>query len=325
MSFRNLAIAAIAIASLSACSGNNDKQTFAPSAQEEGSSGNAGAYQAGTPLYTFSVEEGSIMIDNSHVDSIDDAALEGYPTLASHTKAIGSVTKAVETNGNALELYAGDEMLMAFDTRGDSEALLWSRDGFNAQNVVYSRSEASEQDQTPASGEVTFTLNECKVAEEKVEEKQQEQEQGKVEEKQQEQGKVEEKQQEQGKVEEKQAQEQAKLAGFVGSEEQGQEKGQEQEQGKVEEKGAPAPECKTVVIKLNLRQIVEEKKQEQGKVEEKQQEQGKVEEKQQEQGKVEEKQQEQGKVEEKQQDQGKVEEKQQEQGKQEQAQGQEKR
>lgn len=185
MSFKNLAIAAIAIASLSACSGNNDKQTFAPSAQQQGTSGNAGAYQAGTPLYTFSVEQAS---------AINEADLEGYPTLASHSKAISSVTKAVETNGNTLELYANDEMLMAFDTRGDSEALLWSRDGFNAQNVVYSRSEAGEQDQTPANGEVTFTLNECKVAEEKVEEKQQEQEQGKVEEKQQEQGKQEQEQ-----------------------------------------------------------------------------------------------------------------------------------
>ena len=304
MSFRNLAIAAIAIASLSACSSNNDAPRIdAPNARTEGS-GEVAPYQVGTPVYTFSAEEGQLMIDNANVDSIDDAVLEGYPTLLSHVKAVGSVTKAIETNENTLELYSGDELLMAFDIRGDKEALLWSKDAaFKADDVVYTRTEeASDQNQAPMSmGDVVFNFNECKVAEEE---------------------KQEEKQQDQDKVEEKQ-QEQGKLASFMGGTE---EQGQEKDPGKVDEKGQPAPECKAVMIKVNLRQIVEEKKEEkqqdQGKVDEqnKEQDQGKVDdqEKQQDQGKVEdqEKQQDQGKVEdqEKQRDQGKVDEQNQERG-----------
>ena len=329
MSFRNLSLAVLAITALSACSSNKDdaNRLAAAPALEEGAS-DVGSYSAGVPNYTFTVDHGSILVDGAAVDSIDNAMFDGYPSLAKHTAAVGSVTKAIETKENALELYAGEELLMAWDLRGEAPTLAYSRDGFNADSVRYTKTAGSEQDQTLANGEVTFNFNECKV------EQEQEQEQGKVEEKVEEKGQ----EQEQGKVEEKgkvidQAQ------GFVGSEEQEQgkveEKGQEQapkeqEQGKVEEKAKEV--CKTVEMKLNLREIAVEKKQEQeqGKVEEKgqEQEQGKVEEKveekgqEQEQGKVEEKVEEKGQEQApKEQEQGKVEEKGQEQAPKEQEQG----
>jgi len=245
MSFKHLALATIAIASLTACSSGNKPQTFSPSAQEEGTSEEVGSYQAGTPLYTFNVDHGQIMIDNANVDAIDDAALDGYPALLNHSKAIGTVDRAIETNGNTLELYAGDTMLMAFDTREDTERLLWSKDAsFKAESarVTYLRGEAGEKVQSPVNGEVTFVLNECKVAE-----------QGK-----------EEQQQEESKQEEEQTKEQGKFLRLAGAPE---------EQGKQEQEATPAPECKEVSIRLNLRQEEQKQEQEQAKEEKQQEEQ----------------------------------------------------
>jgi hypothetical protein len=249
MNFKSLLVGLFAIATLSACSGN-DSPTARATASEEAAvvpADEGSSYHAGVPNITFSKESEKLWVDGAAVDEINSDTFDGYPMLDKNVAALRATSKAVETKENSLELYAGENLFLAMDLRGDAPALLHAPEGFTAERIVYTKAE-SEQDQGMMTASVTFDLRECKV-----DEKEQEQDQ-----------------KEPGKGEEQddkgQDQDQGKgrvIAGNEGEQDQGQDK----EQGKEQEK-EPTQVCKTSTVTINLNEIAREQEQDQKKGEE---------------------------------------------------------
>lgn len=247
MNFKSLLVGLFAIATLSACSGN-DSPTVRSTASEEAAvvpANESSSYHAGTPNITFSKESEKLWVDGAAVDEINSDTFDGYPMLDKNVAALRATTRAVETKESSLELYTGENLFLAMDLRGDAPTLLHSPEGFTAERIVYTKAE-SEQDQGMMTASVTFDLRECKVDQEDKEQDQDQKEPGKGEE----QG---DKGQDQGKG--------RVIAGNEG------EQGQDKEQGKEQEK-EPTQICKTSTVTLNLNEIAREQEQEQKKGEE---------------------------------------------------------
>ena len=254
MYLKNLLVGTFAIVALAGCSsGNSAEGNRVTAAEAPAMVESAADYTPGVANYTFNVSPGPLLVDGAMVEEVMPDTFEGYPTLASHVADLSAADRAIETKEQALEIYAGDSLAMAIDLRGEAPSVLWSKNGFMAENIMYTKVD-SEQGQGMTTGTVAFDLRECLVPEEKEEEQGQEQEQG------------EEKGEEEKGAEQEQGQDQ--------------EQGEEQDKGeeKVEEEKA-AEVCRTVSYTLNLEEIAAPKEEE--KVEEEQgqdQEQGKEEE-----------------------------------------------
>lgn len=244
MNFRSLLVGIFAIATLSACSGN-DSPTARSTASEEAAvvpADEGSSYHAGTPNITFSKESEKLWVDGAAVDEINSDTFDGFPMLDKNVAALRATTKAIETKENALELFAGEDLFLAMDLRGDAPTLLHAPEGFTAERIVYTKAE-SEQGQGMMTGSVTFDLRECKVDQEEKEQDQDQKEPGKGEEQ-------DDKGQDQGKG--------RVIAGNEGEQDQGQNK----EQGKEQEK-EPTQVCKTSTVTLNLNEIAREQDQDQ--------------------------------------------------------------
>jgi len=286
MSFKKLVLAAAAVLSLAACSKSNDSKSSgaaavsAPALDNQGT--NVGTYSAGTPLYTFDVASGALMVDGAAIEHVDDSTFAGYPMLASQVADLSATNRVIQTKENSLELWASDSLLLAFDLRGGSPSLLHSRSGnFQIVSATWAMSNAEGQGQKQGltSADLTINMQECAVEQKQEQGKDQGQDQGKAPIDQgkqgQDQGKAPIDQgkqgQDQGKApidqgkapidQGKQGQDQGKkflVADTVG----GQGQGQGQEQGK-EEKGQ---QCKTASMTFHLNEIAQPKQeQDQGK------------------------------------------------------------
>jgi hypothetical protein len=153
--------------------------------------------------------------------------------LASEIKLLSETSKVIQTKENALELWASNGLLLAFDLRSGSPTLLHSGGGtFTFESIVWAMN-SGKQGQGLSTALLTVNLKECQAEEQKQEQKQ-------------EQGKQEQDKQDQGKK---------FVADFGGAEEQG--------QGK--EEGKPAQLCKAVAMEFQLKEVEQSKEQDQGK------------------------------------------------------------